>query len=174
MKICILSTFPAYSKVRVNQALKGGGGCVRERRRERKLQEPRLSHFAAYFNYPSCHFNDQPELGVRFSAWLTSRGNVSPREAIAAEHEKLFATECRRRDSHKKPNVNVKKIAVLDFVKLTFLQGEDQPHLKFILAVGKSWKCGVEFSSLMRVYWVAINQKRKLVRTGLQTLCSQN
>ena len=51
-------------------------------------------------------------------------------EAIAAEHEKLFATECRRRDSHKKPNVNVKKIAVLDFVELTFLQGEDQPHLK--------------------------------------------
>ena len=35
MKICILSTFPAYGKVRVNQALKGGGGRgaggVRER-----------------------------------------------------------------------------------------------------------------------------------------------
>ena len=30
----------------------------------------------------------------------------------------------------RKPNVNVKKIAVLDFVELTFLQGEDQPHLK--------------------------------------------
>ena len=58
-------------------------------------------------------------------------------------------------------------------MELTFLQGEDQPHLKFILAVGKSWKCGVEFSSLLRVYWVAINQKRKLVRTGLQTLWSQ-
>ena len=29
-----------------------------------------------------------------------------------------------------KPNVNVKKIAVLHFVELTFLQGEDQPHLK--------------------------------------------
>ena len=74
MKICILSTFPAYGKVRVNQALKGedgregGGGGVRERRRERKLQEPRLLHFAPYFNYPSCHFNDQSELGVRFSA----------------------------------------------------------------------------------------------------------
>ena len=49
---------------------------------------------------------------------------------VAVEHEKIFATECRRRDSHKKPNVNVKKIAVLDFVELTFLQGEDQPHLK--------------------------------------------
>ena len=69
MKICILSTFPAYGKVKVNQALKGGGGGdVRERRRERKLQEPRLLHFAPYFNYPSCHFNDQSELGVRFSA----------------------------------------------------------------------------------------------------------
>ena len=30
----------------------------------------------------------------------------------------------------KKTNVNLKKIAVLDFVELTFLQGEDQPHLK--------------------------------------------
>ena len=31
----------------------------------------------------------------------------------------------------RKPNVNgVKKIAVLDFVELTFLQGEDQPHMK--------------------------------------------
>ena len=49
---------------------------------------------------------------------------------LTAEHEKLLATECRRRDSHKKPNVDVKKIAVLDFVELTFLQGEDQPHLK--------------------------------------------
>ena len=49
---------------------------------------------------------------------------------IAEEHEKIFATEYRRRDSHRKPNVNVKKIAVLDFVELTFLQGEDQPHLK--------------------------------------------
>ena len=54
----------------------------------------------------------------------------------ALKHEKMFATECRRRDSHKflkvgrKPNVNVKKVAVLDFVELTFLQGEDQPHLK--------------------------------------------
>ena len=74
MKMYILSTFPAYGKLRVNQALKGGdgrgggAGGVRERRRERKLQEPRLLHFAPYFNYPSCHFNDQSELGVRFSA----------------------------------------------------------------------------------------------------------
>ena len=30
----------------------------------------------------------------------------------------------------RKPNVNVKKIAVLDFVELTFLQGEDKPYLK--------------------------------------------
>ena len=30
----------------------------------------------------------------------------------------------------RKPNVNVKKIAVLDFVELTFLQEEDQPHMK--------------------------------------------
>ena len=49
---------------------------------------------------------------------------------VTAEHKKIFATECRRRDSHKKPNVNFKKIAVLDFVELTFVQGEDQPHLK--------------------------------------------
>ena len=45
----------------------GGGGGVKERRRESKLQEPRLLHFAPYFNYPSCHFNDHSELGVRFS-----------------------------------------------------------------------------------------------------------
>ena len=30
----------------------------------------------------------------------------------------------------RKPNVNVKKIAVVDFVDLTFLLGENQPHLK--------------------------------------------
>ena len=36
----------------------GGGRSVRKRRRERLLL-----HFAPYFNYPSCHFNDQSELG---------------------------------------------------------------------------------------------------------------
>ena len=50
------------------EGVAGGGGGVRERRRERKLLEPRLLHFAPYFNYPSCHFNDQSELGVRFYA----------------------------------------------------------------------------------------------------------
>ena len=30
----------------------------------------------------------------------------------------------------RKPNVNVKKIAVVDFVDLTFLLGENQPHVK--------------------------------------------
>ena len=76
MKICILSTFPAYGKVGVNQKnfwlagvadFKGGGGGVRKRRTERLLQEPRLLHFALYCNYPGCHFNDQSELGARFS-----------------------------------------------------------------------------------------------------------
>ena len=46
---------------------------------KRLLQKPRLLHFAPYFNYPSCHFNDQSELGARFSARLTSRGNVKPK-----------------------------------------------------------------------------------------------
>ena len=78
MKICIIEPFPAYDKVGVNEknfslacvaGVKGVWGVgVRKRRRERKLQEPRLLHFAPYFNYPSCHFNDQSELGVRFSA----------------------------------------------------------------------------------------------------------
>ena len=47
----------------------GGGGGVRERRRERLLQERRLLNFTSniYFSYPSCHFNDQSELGARFS-----------------------------------------------------------------------------------------------------------
>ena len=57
----------------------GEGGGVRKRRRERLLQERRLLHFAPYCNYSSCHFNDQSELGARFSAWLTSPGNVSPK-----------------------------------------------------------------------------------------------
>ena len=48
----------------------GEGGGVRDRRRERLLQEPHLLHFASYiyFNYPSCQINDQSELGARFSA----------------------------------------------------------------------------------------------------------
>ena len=47
MKICILSTFPAYGKVRVNQALKGGdgreGGCKREKK---GTQATRAASFA--------------------------------------------------------------------------------------------------------------------------------
>ena len=58
-----------------------------------------------------------------------------------------------------------KKITVEGFVELTFLLGEDDPRLKINLR-----KCGADFSSLLRLYWVAINQKRKLVRTGLKTL----
>ena len=50
-----------------------------------------------------------------------------------APHEKIFATECRRRDCWK-PNENVKKTkkqtAVVDFEELTLLLGEDDPHLK--------------------------------------------
>ena len=55
---------------------------------------------------------------------------------VAVEHEKIFATQCRSRDptkickSRTKPNVNVKRIAVLDFVELTFLPGEDQLQMK--------------------------------------------
>ena len=63
---------------------------------------------------------------------------------VAVEHEKIFATKCRCRDSHKggrKPNVNVKKkkkTAVVDFVELTLLLGEDEAHLKFIFVPVKS------------------------------------
>ena len=46
----------------------GEGGGVEREEGKRLLQKPRLLHFAPYFNYPSCHFNDQSELGVRFSA----------------------------------------------------------------------------------------------------------
>ena len=88
----------------------GGGGGVREKGGERKLQEPRLLHFAPYFNYPSCHFNKQSELcalGNDFTRECIAKGGF-----VAVEHEKIFATKCRCRDSHKggrKPNVNVKK-----------------------------------------------------------------
>ena len=74
----IANSFPitvAYPNLQIREGpghpdpeLGRGGGDVRERRRESKLQEPRLLHFAPYFNYPSCHFNDQSELGVRFYA----------------------------------------------------------------------------------------------------------
>ena len=90
-------------------------------------------HFAPYFNYPSCHFNKQSELcalGNDFTRECIAKGGF-----VAVEHEKIFATKCRCRDSHKggrKPNVNVKKkkTAVVDFVELTLLLGEDEAHLK--------------------------------------------
>ena len=47
MKICILSTFPAYGKVRVNQALKGGGGRGGRCKSEKKgTQATRAASFA--------------------------------------------------------------------------------------------------------------------------------
>ena len=131
VKICNLSTFPAYGKVGVNHktfwlacvaGVKGwrvgeglGGGDEREGRRERLLQEPRLLHFAPlYSNIPAVTSTTR-----RFRAWENVRYRMS-----APRLPQKFVKVGR------KPNVNVKKIAVLDFVELTFLQGEDQPHMK--------------------------------------------
>ena len=41
--------------------VKEGGGWGEECKKEKKGSL--LLHFAPYFNYPSCHFNDQSELG---------------------------------------------------------------------------------------------------------------
>ena len=87
----------------------------REGRRERLLQEPRLLHFAPlYSNIPAVTSTTR-----RFRAWENVRYRMS-----APRLPQKFVKVGR------KPNVNVKKIAVLDFLELTFLQGEDQPHMK--------------------------------------------
>ena len=136
MKICILSTFPAYGKVRVNQALKGGGGRGRGggcKREKKGTQATRAASFAFRPLFQLSQLSLQRPIRIRCTLFCMTDFTwecIAKGRFVAAEHEKLFATECRRRDSHKKPNVNVKKIAVLDFVELTFLQGEDQPHLK--------------------------------------------
>ena len=131
MKICILSTFPAYGKVKVNQASKGGGGgCKREKK---GTQATRAASFAFRPLFQLSQLSLQRPIRIRCTLFCMTDFTwecIAKGRFVTAEHEKLFATECRRRDSHKKPNVNVKKIAVLDFVELTFLQGEDQPHLK--------------------------------------------
>ena len=71
----------------------------------------------------------------------------------------------------RKPNVNVKKIAVVD---LTFLLGENQPHLKI-----NFWPSGkVESAELILAHCcgsigVRLTRNENFFRTGLQTLCSQ-
>ena len=85
---------------------------------------------------------------------------------VAAEHEKIFATEYRRRESHRKPNVNVKKNSSFRFCGVNFSSGGGPALFENLFSPsGRVERCGAEFSSLLRVYWVAINQKRKLVRT---------
>ena len=96
---------------------------------KRVLQKPRLLHFAPYFNYPSCHFNDQSELGARFSARLTSNGNVKPKAVSklysmrkSSQQNVGAATPTKNCKMGRKPHVNVKKkkkAAVVDFVEST-------------------------------------------------------
>ena len=82
-------------------------------RRERLLQEPRLLHFAPlYSNIPAVTSTTR-----RF------RENFRYRMSAPRLPQKFVKVG-------RKPNVNFKKIAVLDFVELTFLRGEDQPHMK--------------------------------------------
>ena len=95
MKICILSTFPTYGKVGVNQknfwlaclaGVKGGrvgeglGGGMKEREEGN----------AWYKNRVFC-----------ISPLYIQISQLSLQRPDALEHEKMFATECRRRDSHK-------------------------------------------------------------------------
>ena len=129
-----LSTFPAYGKVGVNQknfwlacvaGVKGwrvgeglGRGWGWGRKRGKKgTPATRTASFAfrpLYSNIPAVTSTTR-----RFRAWENVRYRMS-----APRLPQKFVKVGR------KPNVNVKKIAVLDFVELTFLQGEDQPHLK--------------------------------------------
>ena len=106
------------------------GGCKREKK---GTQATRAASFAFRPLFQLSQLSLQRPIRIRCTLFCMTDFTwecIAKGRFVAAEHEKLFATECRRRDSHKKPNVNVKKIAVLDFVELTFLQGEDQPHLK--------------------------------------------
>ena len=48
----------------------------------------------------------------------------------SSQHNVGAATPTKICKSRTKPNVNVKRIAVLDFVELTFLPGEDQLQIK--------------------------------------------
>ena len=112
--MCILSTFPAYGKVRVNQALKGGderggGGCKREKK---GTQATRAASFAFRPFFQLSQLSLQRPIRIRCTLFCMTDFTwecIAKGRFVTAEHEKIFATECRRRDSHKKPNVNVKK-----------------------------------------------------------------
>ena len=74
----------------------------------------------------------------------------------------------------RKPNVNVKKIAVVDFVDLTFLLGENQPHLKInFWPSGKVESAGLILAHCCGSIGVRLTRNENFFRTGLQTLCSQ-
>ena len=102
MKICILSTFPAYGKVKVNQALKaGGGGCKREKK---GTQATRAASFAFRPLFQLSQLSLQRPIRIRRTLFCMTDFTwecIAKGRFVGVEHEKIFATECRRRDSHK-------------------------------------------------------------------------
>ena len=122
--------FEHLSRLRQSKSKSGvkGWGCKREKK---GTQATRVASFCPLLQLSQLSL--QRPIRIRCTLFCMTDFTwecIAKGRFVTAEHEKIFATECRRRDSHKKPKVNVKKIAVLDFVELTFLQGEDQPHLK--------------------------------------------
>ena len=71
-------------------------------------------------------------------------------------------------------NVNVKKNSICRFCGVNFTSGEGRASFENLFSPsGRVESAGLTLAHLLWLYWVAINQKQKLVRMGLQTLWSQ-
>ena len=85
------------------------GGCKREKK---GTQATRAASFAFRPLFQLSQLSLQRPIRIRCTLFCMTDFTwecIAKGRFVAAEHEKLFPTECRRRDSHKKPNVNVKK-----------------------------------------------------------------
>ena len=93
---------------------------------------------------------------------------------VVVEHEKMrLPQKFVKGDGNL--NVNVKKNSICRFCGVNFTSGGGRASFENLFSPsGRVESARLILAHLLWLYWVAIKQKRKLVRMGLQTLWSQN
>ena len=103
MKICILSTFPAYGKVGVAGVGEGGTRCKREKKGTPATRAASFA-FRLLYIFQLSQLSDQRPIRIRCTLFCMTDFTwecIAKGCFVAVEHEKIFATQCRRRDPHK-------------------------------------------------------------------------